>query len=238
MSVFESDHPFTRGTFTTPSTYSYTVPDWPGGTNTIYMTFGLNTICDPWPEDGGVMVVSTDLDSHSFSGVQAAGYTLALSSSDGVITVDLTNSFGTAEFYGFDVISLSLTAPADTAYMLGNPNATDYPRSARDDPGPGMVSGDIDSATPPLRLLPWQVGAPYSYQMRFPNCDTPTFSITAGALPPGLSMTVGGLISGTPTGGSGVFTVAAVCTAPADPSAIAAGGDATGAVASDRSYIR
>jgi hypothetical protein len=58
------------------------------------------------------------------------------------------------------------------------------------------------------------VGAPYSLQMRSNLPDAKTWSVTAGALPPGLTINAAdGLISGTPTtAGEYSFTVQAVLT--------------------------
>lgn len=52
------------------------------------------------------------------------------------------------------------------------------------------------NGTPPDGL----VGVPYSYQMNGVSGATPyTYAVTGGALPAGLSMSTGGLITGTPT---------------------------------------
>lgn len=52
-------------------------------------------------------------------------------------------------------------------------------------------------------LPDFEVGVPYSFQMGVAGgSGSYAWKVAAGALPPGLTMTVGGLISGTPTGGS------------------------------------
>lgn len=64
----------------------------------------------------------------------------------------------------------------------------------------------------PESAAPGTVGAPYSLPMTATLSDPKTWSITSGALPPGLALTpTSGLISGTPTTvGSYTFTVRAV----------------------------
>src|SRR5262249_38696373 len=47
------------------------------------------------------------------------------------------------------------------------------------------------------------VGTPYAFT--FTASGAPTFSLTSGALPPGLTLSAAGLLSGTPTA-SGTFT--------------------------------
>jgi hypothetical protein len=49
------------------------------------------------------------------------------------------------------------------------------------------------------------LGTPYSYTMTASGSPAPTFTVTSGALPNGLSLSTSGAISGTPTLG-GVFT--------------------------------
>lgn len=70
------------------------------------------------------------------------------------------------------------------------------------------------SVTPPCTIttttLPsGSTGLAYSQQVNTSSCSSPAFSVSAGSLPTGLSISAGGLISGTPTGsGTSSFTVA------------------------------
>ncbi|MFN7973093.1 MAG: Ig domain-containing protein [Acidobacteriota bacterium] len=66
------------------------------------------------------------------------------------------------------------------------------------------------TVTPPT-LPAGSVGVPYSQTLGANGGTAPyTFAVTAGALPPGLTLTTGGVLSGTPTtGGSFSFTVTA-----------------------------
>jgi GH25 family lysozyme M1 (1,4-beta-N-acetylmuramidase) len=63
------------------------------------------------------------------------------------------------------------------------------------------------AATPPT---PASVGAPYSYAVKATGVPKPTYSLASGALPPGLSLSPSGAISGTPSAaGTYPFTLRA-----------------------------
>jgi hypothetical protein len=51
------------------------------------------------------------------------------------------------------------------------------------------------------------VGVPYSFQFAATGSPAPTFAVTAGTLPVGLTLTPAGLLSGTPTAAGGPFGV-------------------------------
>jgi hypothetical protein len=72
---------------------------------------------------------------------------------------------------------------------------------------PAPVAASITSGPPPDATIDW----PYDFTVTATGLPTPTFSITAGALPPGLTLDPSsGAISGTPTtAGSYRFTVTA-----------------------------
>jgi M6 family metalloprotease-like protein len=63
---------------------------------------------------------------------------------------------------------------------------------------PGITNGASMVAT-------GQVGSLYSFAFAYPDSPPPVFAVTAGALPPGLSLSYDGAISGAPTA-AGVYT--------------------------------
>lgn len=66
----------------------------------------------------------------------------------------------------------------------------------------------ITSAPPPSTAI---VGSPYSYTFSATGVPAPTFSLTSGSLPPGLTLSAAGVLSGTPTSaGTGNFPNIAV----------------------------
>jgi len=70
-------------------------------------------------------------------------------------------------------------------------------------PSPPLFTADSPSATA-------AVGTPYSYSFAASGGPAPTFVVSSGALPTGLSLTSGGVLSGTPTAtGSFTFTLTA-----------------------------
>lgn len=62
------------------------------------------------------------------------------------------------------------------------------------------------------------LGTAYNYTMTASGSPAPTFAVTAGALPPGLTLSTAGTISGTPTE-DGVFTGTVTASNAASPSA-------------------
>lgn len=67
------------------------------------------------------------------------------------------------------------------------------------------VTPVIISACPP----PATQGVAYSAQIKATGLPLPAFSVTAGSLPAGLTLSAKGLVSGTPTGATSSFTVTA-----------------------------
>jgi uncharacterized protein (TIGR02597 family) len=63
----------------------------------------------------------------------------------------------------------------------------------------GAQAGTAPSIANGSPTSPVLVNQPYSYTYAFTGSPTPTFSVTPGALPPGLSLSSAGVISGTPT---------------------------------------
>lgn len=70
----------------------------------------------------------------------------------------------------------------------------------------------IISACPPAATQ----GVAYSAQITASGLPLPTFSVTSGSLPAGLTMSSSGLVSGTPTGGTSTFEVTATNVAGTD----------------------
>ncbi|GGL07535.1 YVTN family beta-propeller protein [Curtobacterium luteum] len=69
------------------------------------------------------------------------------------------------------------------------------------------VAPAFTADTPPAATT---VGATYSYTFAASGSPSPTFSVSKGQLPAGLSLTAGGVLAGTPTAtGTSTFTVAA-----------------------------
>ncbi len=65
------------------------------------------------------------------------------------------------------------------------------------------VAPQITSGPPPSPVI---VGQFYTYTFSFTGAPAPTFSLTNGSFPPGLSISSGGVLSGTPTSaGNGSF---------------------------------
>lgn len=66
------------------------------------------------------------------------------------------------------------------------------------------ANANFTSAAPPSPLV---VGMPYSHTFSATGAPAPTFSLTSGTLPPGLTLSPSGVLSGTPTSaGTGTFT--------------------------------
>ena len=77
---------------------------------------------------------------------------------------------------------------------------------------PTMAAPIFTAAAPPATV---DVKTPYSYAFAATGTPAPTFSLSAGSLPDGLSLTPAGVLAGTPTrGGKFTFTVAAANNAP------------------------
>lgn len=85
------------------------------------------------------------------------------------------------------------------------PNATTGTLTVTVDPAP--IAPVLIASTPPAAAM---VGAPYSYSFTASGVPAPTFTVSSGSLPDGLTLTPAGLLSGTPTSaGSSTFTVTA-----------------------------
>src|SRR5258706_10029452 len=63
-----------------------------------------------------------------------------------------------------------------------------------------------------------QITVPYSFTYTFTGIPTPTFSVTSGSLPAGLTLSSAGVISGTPTV-SGAFPMTVTATNGVTPAA-------------------
>ncbi len=76
------------------------------------------------------------------------------------------------------------------------------------------VAGSPPTVTPPSRTLTDATkGQAYSQNLTTSGTPTPTWTVTGGSLPPGLTLSSGGLLAGTPTT-AGAFTFTATATNP------------------------
>ncbi|MCW2522418.1 MAG: hemagglutinin, partial [Frankiales bacterium] len=113
-------------------------------------------------------------------GLSADGVLSGAATAAGTYTFTVSATNGVGTAAVTDPISI-VVAPADTA-----------PSFTAASPGPGSV------------------GAPYSYSFAASGSPAPTFAVASGGLPAGLTLTAGGLLSGTPTSAAtSTFTVAA-----------------------------
>jgi YVTN family beta-propeller protein len=144
-------------------------------------------------------------------------------SSDGTVTpIDVAT--GTAETpirVGDYPDAISITPDGTTAYVTGlfedavtpialATNTAGTPVAAGSGPVAVAVTGAMQIGNDP-NLRPDSVGAAYSQQLWSVAATAPvSYAVTSGSLPPGMSLSPSGLISGTPTAGpSGSFTVTA-----------------------------
>ncbi|MFN7976421.1 MAG: SBBP repeat-containing protein [Acidobacteriota bacterium] len=157
-----------------------------------------------------------------------------------VATLDGAGSLVTSSYLGGadnDGISDLDAGSADTIVATGSTLSTDFPSVTPFQATPG---GFVDAfvtriarcnaiALAPASLPSGTVGAPYSQTITGSGGSAPyTYAVTAGALPPGLSLSASGVIFGTPAStGSYGFTVTATdsqsCTGQS-PYALSIGG--------------
>jgi len=114
--------------------------------------------------------------------------------SDGTINIDFTHEVNNPMINAIEIIQTGLpsTGPASAASASVTPNA----------------SPTLNFPAPPAG----PVGVAYSDQLAVTGGTSPfTWSVSAGTLPPGLTLSASGLLSGTPTTvGSSTFTVRVV----------------------------
>ncbi|MEO9014951.1 MAG: leucine-rich repeat domain-containing protein [Terrimesophilobacter sp.] len=123
------------------------------------------------------------------TGVTASAVTCT-TGTDGTCAITLTS--GTAGDYAI-------------AGKVGS-DATSLPRTVTFTAVPG-VAPTLTAAAPPATAT---LGDTYSYTFTASGTPTPAFAIASGTLPPGLTLTGAGVLSGTPTAtGPNTFTVAA-----------------------------
>lgn len=79
-----------------------------------------------------------------------------------------------------------------------------------------LVGCGSDASITTSSLPGGTINVAYSQQLTGQNVDT--WTVSAGALPPGLTLSSGGLISGTPTA-AGSFTFTATATSSTNPTA-------------------
>jgi YVTN family beta-propeller protein len=144
-------------------------------------------------------------------------------SSDGTVTpIDVaTGTAMTPIAVGDYPDAISITPDGTTAYVTGlfedavtpialATNTAGTPVSAGSGPVAVAVTGAMQIGNDPT-LPPAAVGAAYAQQLWSVAATAPvTYAVTSGSLPPGLSLSHSGLISGSPTTGpGGSFTVTA-----------------------------
>ena len=130
----------------------------------------------------------------------------------------------TARPYTFDIsagslppgMTISVNPDGRSATIAGTPpdgsaGTYNFTVRATDQLGSCSVTGDFrivvnnfdcnpSMIISPADLPQGTVGTPYSQTLTMPGAPTPiTFAVTNGSLPPGLSLSAGGLLSGTPT---------------------------------------
>jgi hypothetical protein len=166
--------------------------------------------------DGGRLEIS--INGGAFTEIIAAGGSFVSGAYNGTISSDdgnpiagssaWTGNFNTS--YTTTLVNLPLTAAGQNAqfrWRLGSDEGTS-PGSAvwRVDTinlltssyicSSCSVAPSIANGPPPSPVI---VGTPYSFTFNSTGSPAPTFSVTAGTLPPGLSLSAAGVLSGTPT---------------------------------------
>jgi hypothetical protein len=132
-----------------------------------------------------------------------------------------------AQFVGTVMAQESITAQtaatitgrllARTSAVTLDTNTVTVPTACNTTPGTVTSSPQITSAAPPAGV----VGTDYTYTVTASGTPSPAFSVTAGTLPPGLTLdSATGVIAGRPTtAGTSSFTVTAANGASPDASA-------------------
>ncbi len=163
-----------------------------------------------------------------------ASYSQTISASGG------TSSYGFAVTAGTLPTGLSLTSggalsgtPTATGTFNFTVTATDSTTAGNGGPFSGSQAYTVTVGAPTIAVLPGSlpggtVGTSYSQTVTASGgTSSRTFAVTAGTLPPGLSLASGGAVTGTPTaGGTFNFTVTAT-----DSTAVGDGGPFTGSQA-------
>lgn len=123
-----------------------------------------------------------------------------------------------AQFQGTVLADQSITATTGatvTGRLLARTGAVTMDTNSVSAPRSCPPSGTPVDTTPPVitsgAFPPGAVGIPYDFTITATGSPSPTYTVTSGALPPGLSLdAVTGGISGTPTSpGESLFTVTA-----------------------------
>jgi hypothetical protein len=115
------------------------------------------------------------------------------------------------DFDGFDAcpVSLATSGEYDGGFMVLDENQASgnlalrvhwQPLATEPDPDPPYVAPSL-SGTPPAAT----VGEPYSFHYTVNGSNNPVTALQQGTLPPGITFSTNGLLSGTPTE-AGVFT--------------------------------
>ncbi len=174
-------------------------------TGTVFVTFSLDTYFGIQNDTAYQMsfVVETDSQTLTFYGSDnLGGRTLAMPSVSGSVSFQLstTSSFHPG-YYGYKCIDISASDPIR---LIGNPSALDGPGMG----GPNAVHTPVYSGEYPLQIHSGVVGAAYIYNFFIAGSSGDTFTVSAGKLPPGLSLDITGILEGTPTSeGTYGFTV-------------------------------
>ncbi len=125
------------------------------------------------------------------------GGTVTIDQVSGVVTISTTNASTIASF----TVRVSLSDTCGATVLREFTTNVTAPAAAI----------TITSAAPPAQVI---VGTPYTHTFTATGNPTPTFSLTSGALPLGLSLSANGVLSGTATSaGTGSFPNLAVTAA-------------------------
>jgi uncharacterized repeat protein (TIGR01451 family) len=193
------------GTPTTTGTYSFTVSasngvGTPALTPTITITVSNGLAITSAPN--GTAIVG---QVYSFT-VTTAGSPVPSLSATGGLPDHITfsdNGDGTATLSGTAALGQEGSYPLTiTAHNGVSPNASQAFVLTVNGVPPALT------ADSPATALP--VNAPYSYQFTASGDPAPTFAVASGALPTGMTLSLAGLLNGTPTTpGKFTFTVSA-----------------------------
>lgn len=141
-------------------------------------------------------------EPYSFT-VTASGFPAPLLALNGILPDGLTFTPGTGVITGTPTTQGTSTFSVTATNAAGSATSAEYTIVVN----PAAVAPKITSSAPPAAKL----GTAYSFKVLATGFPAPTFAVTAGALPKGLTLdAVSGAISGTPTeAGKFAFSITA-----------------------------